>query len=178
MHPYFPDWARPVLLIKQDLLLLTKRQVTNVKAKLSSHFFVKCSLLLLLTILSLKCQHHLAAKWTTQKNKSRVKLRRRYISHLLHFEFIEPLTARVINWHLINSKMAMGCCHSSVDSSARSNLPLWVQVPSTPSTLLSVFIWIVSCWKDENKQKEVGIGPFFKKTQKWLFLALSTVNSK
>ena len=62
MHPYFLDWVRPVLLIKQDLLLLTKRQVTNVKAKLSSHFFVKCSLLLLLTILSLKCQHHLAAK--------------------------------------------------------------------------------------------------------------------
>ena len=31
---------------------------------------------------------------------------------------------------------------------------------------LSIYIWIVSCGKGENKQKEVGIGPF-KKSQ-WL----------
>ena len=50
--------------------------------------------------------------------------------------------------------------HSSVDSSTPSILPPWVWVPSTPSTLLSIYIWFESCRKDENKQKEAGIGPF------------------
>ena len=35
-------------------------------------------------------------------------------------------------------------------------LPPQVWVPSTPSTLLSIY-WIVLCGKDENKQKEAGI---------------------
>ena len=53
-----------------------------------------------------------------------------------------------------------GCHHCSVDLSVPSILPPWVWVPSTPSTLLSIYIWIVSCGKDENKQKEAH---FFKK---------------
>ena len=44
-------------------------------------------------------------------------------------------------------------------------LPPRVWVPSTPSTLLSftVFVLYLSCEKNENKQKEAGFGPFFKK---------------
>ena len=43
-----------------------------------------------------------------------------------------------------------------------SILPPWVRVvPSTPSMLLSIYTWFVSCRKDENKQKEAEIGPFF-----------------
>ena len=49
-----------------------------------------------------------------------------------------------------------GFSHSPVDSSAPSILTPWVQVPSIPS----IYIQIVSCGKDENKQKEVEIGPF------------------
>ena len=42
-----------------------------------------------------------------------------------------------------------------------SILPPWVRVvPSTPSMLLSIYTWFVSCRKDENKQKEAEIGPF------------------
>ena len=52
----------------------------------------------------------------------------------------------------------VGCRHSSVDSSVPSILPPWVRVPSTPSMLL----WIVSCGKYQNKQKEAAIGPFKK----------------
>ena len=59
--------------------------------------------------------------------------------------------------------MYLGCRHSSVDLSAPSILPPRVRVPSTQSNLLSIYIWIVSCGKDENKQKEAGIGPFLKK---------------
>ena len=55
-----------------------------------------------------------------------------------------------------------GCRHSSVDLSTSSILPPRILVPSTPSMLLSIYIWFVSCRKDENKQKEAGIGPFKK----------------
>ena len=60
----------------------------------------------------------------------------------------------------------MGCCHSSVDSSTPSILPSRVLVHSTPSILLSIYIWFVSCIKGENKQKR---GPFKKtvKSIKW-----------
>ena len=52
----------------------------------------------------------------------------------------------------------------SLDLSAPSILLPRFRVPSTPSTLLSIYIWIVSCGKDENKQREAGIDPFsFKK---------------
>ena len=72
----------------------------------------------------------------------------------------------------------MGCCHSSVDLSAPSILTVRVWVPSTPSTLLSICIWILSCGKDEIKQKEDGIGPLktiilgYKGIQgEWLWLS-------
>ena len=59
----------------------------------------------------------------------------------------------------------LGCRHSSVDSSAPTILPPWVHIPSTPSTLFIVKFVLYLCWeKDENKQKEAGFGPFFKKT--------------
>ena len=57
-----------------------------------------------------------------------------------------------------------------MDSSAPSILPPWVRVPSTPSTLFSIYIvqivylsFELECEKNENKQKEAGIGPFLKK---------------
>ena len=60
--------------------------------------------------------------------------------------------------------------HSSVDSSATSILPPQVRVPSTPSryafliyTVQFVYLSLgLECEKNENKQKEAGIGPFFK----------------
>ena len=48
------------------------------------------------------------------------------------------------------NKEKMGCCRSSVDSSAPSNLPPRVQIPSTQPTFLSNFIWSGTCRKDEN----------------------------
>ena len=46
-------------------------------------------------------------------------------------------------------------------------LPPRVQVPSTPSTLFSIyivqivsFLFELECEMNENKQKEAGIGPF------------------
>ena len=63
----------------------------------------------------------------------------------------------------------MGCRHSSVDLSAPSILLPRVWVPSTPSILFSIYkVQIVylslklECKKNKNKQKEAGIGPFFK----------------
>ena len=58
-----------------------------------------------------------------------------------------------------------GCRHSSVDSSVPTILLPWVRVPNTPTTLLSfiVFVPYLSCVKNENKQKEAGIGPYLKK---------------
>ena len=47
-----------------------------------------------------------------------------------------------------------------MDSSVPSILLPLIPVPSTPFKLLSIYIWIVSCGKDENKQKEAEIGPF------------------
>ena len=62
-----------------------------------------------------------------------------------------------------------GCHHSSVDSSVPSILPPQVWAPSTPTTLFSMYkaqIVCLSleleCEKNENEQKEAGIGPFFK----------------
>ena len=49
-----------------------------------------------------------------------------------------------------------------VGSSAPSILPPRVRLPSTPSMLLSNFIWIVICRKDENKLKEARNGPSIK----------------
>ena len=62
-----------------------------------------------------------------------------------------------------NCATIIGRHRSSVDSSVPLNLPSRVRVPSTPSMLLSIYIWIVSCRKDKNLQKEAGIGLFKKK---------------
>ena len=60
-----------------------------------------------------------------------------------------------------NKCTPLGYRHSSVDLSAPSILLPWVRVPITPSTLLSIYILIVSYEKDENKQKEAVIGQLF-----------------
>ena len=62
-----------------------------------------------------------------------------------------------------NAKTPWGGCHSSVVSSAPTILRPQVRIPSTPSMLYSICIEIVMRKKNENKQKEAGIGPFFKK---------------
>ena len=58
-----------------------------------------------------------------------------------------------------------------MDLSAPSILLPRVRVPSTPSTLFSIYIvqivylsFELECEKNENKQKEARIGSFFKKT--------------
>ena len=51
-----------------------------------------------------------------------------------------------------------------MDSSTPSILMPRVRVPNLPSTILWIYIWFVSCRKDENNQKEAGIGPFKKQT--------------
>ena len=56
--------------------------------------------------------------------------------------------------------------HSSVGSSAPTILPARVQVPTTPSTLLSFivkFVLHLSCKKNKNKHKVAGFGPFVRK---------------
>ena len=71
-----------------------------------------------------------------------------------------------------------GSRYSSVDSSAPSIMLPRVRVPSTPSTLFSIYIvqivylsFELECEKNEkNKQKEAGIGPFFKKNKYIYFI--------
>ena len=50
----------------------------------------------------------------------------------------------------------------AVDPSRSTILQPWVQIPSTKSTLFSfeIELW---CEKDEHKQKEAGIGQYYKK---------------
>ena len=67
-------------------------------------------------------------------------------------------------------KVISGCHHSSVDLSSPSILPPQVRVPSTPSTLFSIYIvqivylsFELECEKNKNKQKEAGIVPFKKR---------------
>ena len=53
-----------------------------------------------------------------------------------------------------------------MDSSMLTILPPKVQIPSTPSMLLSFrikFVLCLSCEKNENKQNVAGLGPFFLK---------------
>ena len=59
-----------------------------------------------------------------------------------------------------------GCRHSSFDWSAPTILPPRVQIPSTPSMLLSfiVFVLYLLCEKNKNKQKEARFGTFLKKS--------------
>ena len=55
----------------------------------------------------------------------------------------------------------MGCRHSSMDLSVPTILLPRVRVQSIPSMLLSivVFVLYLSSEKNENKQKEAGVGP-------------------
>ena len=72
--------------------------------------------------------------------------------------------------HLLLVKRSIsGCRHSSVDSSAPSILLPRVQVPSTPSMLLSIYIDL--CHEEKTKiNKKAGIGPFFKrKRPEWVW---------
>ena len=70
--------------------------------------------------------------------------------------------------NLITRQKILGGRHCSVVSSAPTILRPWVRIPSTPSMLFSICIEIVMR-KNKNKQKEAGIGPFFKK-QLYLFI--------
>ena len=63
---------------------------------------------------------------------------------------------------IVNNLLYSGCRHSSVDSSVPTILPPWVQVPSTPCTLL--FVLYLSCEKNENKQKKDPVWPIFLTT--------------
>ena len=60
------------------------------------------------------------------------------------------------------------CCHSSVDLSAPSILLPRVRVPSILSMLLSIYIWFLSCKKDENKQKRPELAHLKKIAYKYL----------
>ena len=75
-----------------------------------------------------------------------------------------------------------GCCHSSVDSSAPTILPIRVQVPSTPSKLFPFivnFLLYLSFKKNVNKQKAAGFCPvFLKKWNDWRGLKIKAKNSK
>ena len=58
----------------------------------------------------------------------------------------------------------LGCRHSPVDSSAPSILAPWVQVPSTPSKLLSIYIDL--CHVEKTKITKRGRDwPIFKKNR-------------
>ena len=62
---------------------------------------------------------------------------------------------------IINNCIIICCRYSSVDSSA----PTPGSYPNTPSTLLSIYIWIVRCEEDENKQKRGRDWPVFEQQQ-------------
>ena len=62
---------------------------------------------------------------------------------------------------LILNIVSWGCCHSSVVSSLPIILRPWVQIPSTPSMLFQFLLLklLLELEKNENKQKEAGMGP-------------------
>ena len=84
-----------------------------------------------------------------------------------------------ILWHRLllarTKKRISGCHHSSVDSCAPSILPPWVRVPSTPSTLLSIYIWIASCGKDKKNKMRPGLAHFKINSQSQIFVLLHQV---
>ena len=80
-------------------------------------------------------------------------------------------------WSNLKDIVLVGCRHSSLDLSAPSILPPRVWVPTTPSTLFSIYIVQIvylsielECEKNKDKQKEAGIGPFFEKKTILFFL--------
>ena len=58
--------------------------------------------------------------------------------------------------------LILGCHHSSVDSSASSLQLPRVWDPSTPSMLLSIYIWFVLCGKDKINKKRTWLAHFLK----------------
>ena len=68
-------------------------------------------------------------------------------------------------YHFVCQNLSLenfGCSHSWVDSSVHSILLPQVRVPSTPFTHVSIYIWTVSCGKDENKPIRGRKWPTFK----------------
>ena len=53
-------------------------------------------------------------------------------------------------------------------------LPSWVQVPITPSTLLSIYIWFLSCTLDKTKINKKRTGLAHLKNFIWPFFPLET----
>ena len=75
--------------------------------------------------------------------------------HVCHF-FCPTLEAKIQS-----NLISLGCCHSSVDSSAPTILPPQVRVPSTPSMLfhLQYLCYICNVKRTKIKQKQAGFGP-------------------
>ena len=65
---------------------------------------------------------------------------------------------------IIKTLTVVECRNFTVDSSAPSNLLPQVRITSTTPMLFSIYIWIVSCGKDENKRKRGRDWPIFGKT--------------
>ena len=106
----------------------------------------------------------LIQRWTTMKQISAKKL----LWHRSCLKNITNIQLKRFYWNVKNNCI-WGCRSSSVDSSAPSILPPLVWVPSTPSTLFSIYIvqivylsFELECEKNKNKQKEAGIGPYLK----------------
>ena len=54
----------------------------------------------------------------------------------------------------------------TLDPSALTILPPWVRIPSTCTHHFFQFKFELECEKDENKQEEAEIGPFYKTSSK------------
>ena len=79
------------------------------------------------------------------------------LQNYVYSQQIPPILRSYFYIHYCNSNnWQKGCRHSSVDLSVPTILPPWVQIPSTPSMLLSfiVIVLYLSCEKNKNKQKE------------------------
>ena len=79
-------------------------------------------------------------------------------------------TISMVAGDIIRLWCKQGRRHSSVDLSMPSIQPPCIRVPSTPSMLFSIYIAQTvylsiefEYEKNENKQKEAGIGPFLNK---------------
>ena len=79
------------------------------------------------------------------------------LQNYVYSQQIPPILGSYFYIHYCNSNnWQKGYRHSSVDLSVPTILPPWVQIPSTPSMLLSfiVIVLYLSCEKNKNKQKE------------------------
>ena len=79
-------------------------------------------------------------------------------------DFVASLARSIASLKSFDENLSeQGCRRSSVDSSMPTILPRRVRIPSTPSMLLSFivkFVLYLSCERNQNKQKEAGLGPF------------------